>query len=88
MVLQGCRASPSPQGDDLVKFLGYCPQENPLWPSLTVKEHLELYAAVKGLDKEDAALSILRYREKPPSYFVAGGREEFVISSRNMERRS
>ncbi|XP_070083080.1 ATP-binding cassette sub-family A member 10 isoform X3 [Equus caballus] len=60
VVLQGCRASPSPQGDDLVKFLGYCPQENPLWPSLTVKEHLELYAAVKGLDKEDAALSILR----------------------------
>ncbi|XP_025052017.1 ATP-binding cassette sub-family A member 10 [Alligator sinensis] len=41
-------------------FLGYCPQENPLWPTLTVQEHLEVYAAVKGLRKEDAAVAINR----------------------------
>ncbi|XP_032312874.1 ATP-binding cassette sub-family A member 10 isoform X1 [Camelus ferus] len=46
------------QQDDILKFLGYCPQENALWPDLTVKEHLELFAAVKGLGKEDAALHI------------------------------
>ncbi|XP_028721099.1 ATP-binding cassette sub-family A member 9 isoform X2 [Peromyscus leucopus] len=41
-------------------FLGYCPQENVLWPVLTVKEHLELYAAVKGLKKKDALDTITR----------------------------
>ncbi|KAE8576215.1 hypothetical protein XENTR_v10004104 [Xenopus tropicalis] len=41
-------------------FLGYCPQDNPLWPNLTVKEHLEIYAAVKGMKKEDAYIAINR----------------------------
>uniref|UniRef100_A0A7M4FNH5 ABC transporter domain-containing protein n=1 Tax=Crocodylus porosus TaxID=8502 RepID=A0A7M4FNH5_CROPO len=41
-------------------FLGYCPQGNPLWPTLTVQEHLEVYAAVKGLRKKDAAVAIDR----------------------------
>ncbi|XP_006247716.1 ATP-binding cassette sub-family A member 6 isoform X1 [Rattus norvegicus] len=40
--------------------LGYCPQENVLWPILTVKEHLEVYAAVKGLRKKDAVIAISR----------------------------
>ncbi|KAB0359845.1 hypothetical protein FD754_004001 [Muntiacus muntjak] len=31
-----------------------------LWPDLTVREHLDLYAAVKGLAKEEAALSVSR----------------------------
>uniref|UniRef100_A0A8C5ZH05 ATP-binding cassette sub-family A member 6-like n=1 Tax=Marmota marmota marmota TaxID=9994 RepID=A0A8C5ZH05_MARMA len=48
------------QGDGMVKFLGYCPQENVLWPTLTMKEHLEVYATVKGLQKEDAAIVISR----------------------------
>uniref|UniRef100_A0A8C3TCV5 ATP binding cassette subfamily A member 10 n=1 Tax=Chelydra serpentina TaxID=8475 RepID=A0A8C3TCV5_CHESE len=47
---------------DTTDFLGYCPQENPLWPNLTVQEHLEVYAAVKGMRKEDAAVTIKRYR--------------------------
>uniref|UniRef100_A0A4X1SPL1 ABC transporter domain-containing protein n=1 Tax=Sus scrofa TaxID=9823 RepID=A0A4X1SPL1_PIG len=47
-------------GGDPLGFLGYCPQENALWPSLTVKEHLEVFAAVKGLRKADAAAAIAR----------------------------
>ncbi|XP_012517677.1 PREDICTED: ATP-binding cassette sub-family A member 8-like [Propithecus coquereli] len=47
-------------GGDTVGFLGYCPQENALWPSLTVREHLDAYAAVKGLRKGDAAVAISR----------------------------
>ncbi|XP_066091782.1 ABC-type organic anion transporter ABCA8-like [Saccopteryx bilineata] len=42
------------------EILGYCPQENVLWPSLTVREHLEVFAAVKGLRKADATLAISR----------------------------
>uniref|UniRef100_A0A8C0VBF8 ABC transporter domain-containing protein n=1 Tax=Cyanistes caeruleus TaxID=156563 RepID=A0A8C0VBF8_CYACU len=37
-----------------VKSLPHC-QENPLWLDLTPQQHLSVYAAVKGLRKEDAA---------------------------------
>ncbi|CAH6776357.1 ATP-binding cassette sub-family A member 6 [Phodopus roborovskii] len=57
--LKGFSSAVGYQGDGTVKF-GYCPQENVLWPILTVKEHLEVYAAVKGLRKEDAAIAISR----------------------------
>ncbi|XP_013927815.1 PREDICTED: ATP-binding cassette sub-family A member 9-like isoform X2 [Thamnophis sirtalis] len=40
--------------------LGYCPQENPLWSNLTMKEHLEIFAAVKGIKKDDATIAINR----------------------------
>uniref|UniRef100_A0A8C6QUZ7 ATP-binding cassette, sub-family A member 8b n=1 Tax=Nannospalax galili TaxID=1026970 RepID=A0A8C6QUZ7_NANGA len=54
VLLKGTR-----EGDTL-GFLGYCPQENVLWPNLTVKEHLEVFAAVKGLNKSDTAVTIMR----------------------------
>uniref|UniRef100_A0A8C0E7X7 ABC transporter domain-containing protein n=1 Tax=Bubo bubo TaxID=30461 RepID=A0A8C0E7X7_BUBBB len=38
--------------------LGCCPQQDPLWPDLTVHQHLEAYTAVRGMSKEDAAVSI------------------------------
>ncbi|XP_054077695.1 ATP-binding cassette sub-family A member 10-like isoform X1 [Rissa tridactyla] len=46
--------------DHAPAFLGYCPQENPLWPDLTVQEHLRVYAAVKGVCKEDTAAAVNR----------------------------
>ncbi|XP_015999134.2 ATP-binding cassette sub-family A member 9 [Rousettus aegyptiacus] len=49
----------SSEGDP-PEFLGYCPQENALWPNLTVREHLEVFAAVKGLRRADAAVAITR----------------------------
>uniref|UniRef100_A0A8C9K672 ATP binding cassette subfamily A member 10 n=1 Tax=Panthera tigris altaica TaxID=74533 RepID=A0A8C9K672_PANTA len=63
VVLEGYRTSPRQPEDDTVKFLGYCPQENSLWPSLTGKDHVELYAAVKGMSKQEAALSTSRLVE-------------------------
>ncbi|XP_075415800.1 ATP-binding cassette sub-family A member 6 [Tenrec ecaudatus] len=48
------------RGESLVRFLGYCPQENPLWPNLTIREHLEVYTAVKGLKGGDASAAITR----------------------------
>ena len=30
------------------KSLGVCPQFDILWPSITVREHLEIFAAIKG----------------------------------------
>ncbi|NXK17444.1 ABCAA protein, partial [Arenaria interpres] len=46
--------------DYLPTFLGYCPQDNPSWPDLTVQEHLQVYAAVKGVCKEDMAAAVDR----------------------------
>uniref|UniRef100_A0A2D4FNA2 Uncharacterized protein n=1 Tax=Micrurus corallinus TaxID=54390 RepID=A0A2D4FNA2_MICCO len=40
--------------------LGYCPQENALWSNLTMKEHLEIFAAIKGIRKDDATMAINR----------------------------
>ncbi|XP_036925868.1 ABC-type organic anion transporter ABCA8 isoform X2 [Sturnira hondurensis] len=48
---------------DIPKFLGYCPQEDALWPNLTVRQHLEVFAAVKGLRKADAKVAITRLVE-------------------------
>ncbi|KAM5310186.1 ATP-binding cassette sub-family A member 9 [Glossophaga mutica] len=50
-------------GGEAPKFLGYCPQENALWPNLTVREHLDVFAAVKGLQKADATVAITRLVE-------------------------
>lgn len=49
--------------DGATPFLGYCCQDNPLWSDITVKEHLEIYAAVKGMKKKDGALAIRRVSE-------------------------
>uniref|UniRef100_A0A8C3N8J6 Uncharacterized protein n=1 Tax=Geospiza parvula TaxID=87175 RepID=A0A8C3N8J6_GEOPR len=38
--------------------LGWCPQQNPLWPHLTVLQHLEAFTAIRGMREEDAALAI------------------------------
>uniref|UniRef100_A0A8C1P7A8 Cholesterol transporter ABCA5 n=1 Tax=Cyprinus carpio TaxID=7962 RepID=A0A8C1P7A8_CYPCA len=36
-----------------LEHVGYCPQLNPLWPRITLQEHLEIYAAIKGLHQRD-----------------------------------
>uniref|UniRef100_A0A673MMD4 ATP-binding cassette sub-family A member 5-like n=1 Tax=Sinocyclocheilus rhinocerous TaxID=307959 RepID=A0A673MMD4_9TELE len=36
-----------------LEHVGYCPQVNPLWPRITLQEHLEIYAAIKGLCQRD-----------------------------------
>uniref|UniRef100_U3JIM2 ABC transporter domain-containing protein n=2 Tax=Ficedula albicollis TaxID=59894 RepID=U3JIM2_FICAL len=38
--------------------LGWCPQQDPLWPHLTVLQHLEALAAIRGMGEEDAAHAI------------------------------
>ncbi|XP_028935962.1 ATP-binding cassette sub-family A member 5 isoform X1 [Ornithorhynchus anatinus] len=39
--------------DNSVKYVGYCPQINPLWPDITLQEHFEIYGAVKGMSASD-----------------------------------
>uniref|UniRef100_A0A8D1GTD9 ATP binding cassette subfamily A member 9 n=1 Tax=Sus scrofa TaxID=9823 RepID=A0A8D1GTD9_PIG len=79
------------RGDGRVQFLGYCPQENVLWPVLTAREHLEVFAAVKGLRKADASVAISRLVDSfklheqlnvPVQYLTAGAARKlcFVLS--------
>ncbi|XP_053687568.1 cholesterol transporter ABCA5-like [Sabethes cyaneus] len=39
--------------DDAFKTLGYCPQHDALWKNITVREHLELYARIRGVTRKD-----------------------------------
>lgn len=39
-------------------YLGVCPQHDVLWEDLTVKEHLELYAGLKGVEKSQVNDSV------------------------------
>ncbi|XP_062382782.1 ATP-binding cassette sub-family A member 5 [Sardina pilchardus] len=46
--------------DNQLEHVGYCPQVNPLWPRVTLQEHLQIYAAIKGLRTQDVAGIIRR----------------------------
>lgn len=35
------------------KMLGYCPQHDALWRNVSVREHIELYAAIRGIKVKD-----------------------------------
>lgn len=41
--------------DEIRHFIGLCPQHDILFSDLTVKEHLELFAAFKGVPPEQVA---------------------------------
>ena len=58
--------------------LGVCPQFDILWPEITVKEHLMLYAAIKGFTRQqqlqeaiDAANNVGRFLHMQTPELVA-----------------
>ncbi|CAD7957724.1 unnamed protein product [Amoebophrya sp. A25] len=71
------------------KVLGYTAQANPIWPSMTVEEHLFFYASVKGVPSErlpdvmettirDMDLSLHRY--KRAGQLSGGNKRKLVIA--------
>lgn len=36
---------------DIRKFIGYCPQTNPIFDDMSVEEHMQYYARIKGIPK-------------------------------------
>ncbi|XP_035262804.1 ATP-binding cassette sub-family A member 5 [Anguilla anguilla] len=52
-VLMGDYSTEFQRGEMPLEHLGYCPQVSPLWPKITLQEHLEIYAAIKGLHPQD-----------------------------------
>ncbi|KAG8236660.1 hypothetical protein J437_LFUL014508, partial [Ladona fulva] len=39
--------------NEAFQLMGYCPQHDALWKNITVREHLELYAAIRGVPRGD-----------------------------------
>ncbi|XP_068007264.1 ATP-binding cassette sub-family A member 9-like isoform X1 [Melanerpes formicivorus] len=60
VLLKDCDAAASSPGQGSPGSLGCCPQQDHLWPDLTVHQHLEVYAAIRGIREEDAAVTISR----------------------------
>lgn len=38
--------------DIAYRMIGYCPQHDALWSSLTIREHLQVYGAIRGISKD------------------------------------
>jgi ATP-binding cassette, subfamily A (ABC1), member 5 len=47
--------------DAAFKTLGYCPQHDALWKTMTVREHLEVYASIRGVSRKDLPRLINTY---------------------------
>ncbi|XP_043941106.1 cholesterol transporter ABCA5-like [Protopterus annectens] len=80
-VVLGRHSSVNELEDVSLDFIGYCPQVNPLWPKITLQEHMQAYAAIRGLIKEDAvdtikrmidALELKEHLQKPAKKLSAG----------------
>lgn len=61
-ILIGDRDS-AEQGTAPVRFLGYSPQLNHLWPEVKLEEHLETYGSIKGMSKSNLKAVIKRIVE-------------------------
>ena len=56
------------------KNITVCPQHDVLWPTLTVEEHLQLFANLKGVDKSkvkeevDAMIAAVKMEDKKDKF--------------------
>ncbi|KAK3578304.1 hypothetical protein CHS0354_004209 [Potamilus streckersoni] len=76
---------------DAFQAMGYCPQHDALWETITLREHLQCYAGIRGMNKEnipkiiDFFLENLKLQEHAdkPSKELSGGTKRklcFAIS--------
>ena len=47
----------------VTKMIGECKQDDFLWPSLTAREHLELFAGIRGVSKENMGEVVQKWLE-------------------------
>jgi len=68
--------------------LGYCPQHDALLDLLTVKEHLELFARVKGVPEKDLArfvssvieeMDLVKFKNKLASKLSGGNKRKLSV---------
>lgn len=44
--------------EEIRQFMGVCPQHDILFPDVSVKEHLELFAVFKGMEPKDIPAAV------------------------------
>ncbi|XP_022180938.1 ATP-binding cassette sub-family A member 5-like isoform X1 [Myzus persicae] len=49
--------------DIAYRMIGYCPQHDALWSSLTIREHLQVYGAIRGISKDQIKNIVEKYIE-------------------------
>ena len=47
--------------DNVFKTLGYCPQHDAQFKNVTIREHMELYARIRGVNRKDLSRLINTY---------------------------
>lgn len=71
------------------KFIGYCPQFDALFTGLTVKEHLEFYARIKGVipemrdevvQRKMAQMDLLEYKDAKASHLSGGNKRKLSVA--------
>ncbi|KAF9429796.1 ATP-binding cassette sub- A member 5 [Entomortierella beljakovae] len=71
----------APYHEDLRSMIGICPQFDVLWPKLTVRDHLQLFARIKGVESSQVNAAVDQMIEemglselgKKPSKTFSGG---------------
>ncbi|CAD7964725.1 unnamed protein product [Amoebophrya sp. A120] len=75
--------------DECRKIIGYTSQANPIWDSMTVIEHLEFYALVKGvpaeyfqetIDKTIQDMDLVIHKHKKAGTLSGGNKRKLVIA--------
>ncbi|CAM9216529.1 unnamed protein product, partial [Ectocarpus fasciculatus] len=75
--------------EEIHRLVGYCPQFDALFETLTGREHLALYAAIKGIpaDKRSAAvdqkieeMGLTRYAERPAGGYSGGNKRKLSVA--------
>jgi len=73
---------------EIRKVIGYCPQFDALLPTLTAREHLTLYARIKGVPEEHLdvyvgdlihELSLDEYADKPAGGYSGGNKRKLSV---------
>ncbi|KAK9876012.1 hypothetical protein WA026_011128 [Henosepilachna vigintioctopunctata] len=59
--VQICGKSITSNMNDVFQLLGYCPQHDALWKNITVREHLECYAAIRGVPRNQISKVVNLY---------------------------
>ncbi|CAN0168144.1 unnamed protein product, partial [Discosporangium mesarthrocarpum] len=85
--LAGYNVSTNPE--DIHRLVGYCPQFDALFATLTAREHLRLYAAIKGIpasqvesavDEKIHEMGLTQYADRLAGGFSGGNKRKLSVA--------
>lgn len=70
-------------------LIGYCPQSNAMLPNLTAREHLHLFATIKGIDEKYRSklveqkikdMGLGKYANEPAGTYSGGNKRKLMVA--------